>query len=224
MEKREKAPQGVIGVPQFAELSACVIKQLPRDIDPDIAQGWIKNPQALGKALRNAFLPPLSVPERVRASGYLDTSFDGREVYPLTIRPLTKRQAFAEYRNSGGRTWVWSELEKNMPYIVPKAEKLDVMILKFGRSIGDDKALAEMDNLDVRPLIYEQLIQYGIARPEHQKQKFLIGIGTKHILRSMFVGLHSPVLHTDDDGERNLDACPLNCPLGERYRFLVVPK
>lgn len=69
-----------------------------------------------------------------------------------------------------------------MPYAVPKAETLAVMIMNFGKSIGSDDALAEMDKLGVRPLTYEELIQYGIANPEHQKQKWLVGLGTKHTL------------------------------------------
>lgn len=120
------------------------------------------------------------------------TSFDGREVHPLVIRSLTKEEAFTEYRNSGGGAiWILNELEENMPYAVLKAETLDVMILDFGSDIGSDEALVEMNKLGVRPLIYEELIQYGIAYPKYQKQKKLIALGTKHILggRSCAPGL-----------------------------------
>lgn len=120
--------------------------------------------------------------DRVRASGYLDTSFDGREVHPLVIRSLTKEQALAEYRASGGETLIRDELEKNMPYTVPKAEKLGVMILNFGNDIGSYEAVAIADELGVRPLTYEWLTQYGITHPEHQKKKALVGLGTKHTL------------------------------------------
>lgn len=219
-EKAPQEPQEVIGVRQFAELSACVLKQLPRDIDPNIAQGWIMDPQALGKVLRNALCPPISVPDRVHTSGYLDTSFEGRETHSLTIRPLTKEQALDEYRNSGGKTWVWDELEKNMPYMVPKAETLDVMIMNFGKNIGSDEAIAEMDKLDVRPLTYEELVQYGIAYPEHQKQKYLVGLGTKHTL----VGIpHAPFLIVGV-GERDLSAIVWGLDWVDWYRFPVVRK
>ncbi|OHA79010.1 MAG: hypothetical protein A2V96_01130 [Candidatus Yonathbacteria bacterium RBG_16_43_6] len=223
MEKHEKAPQ-FIGVPQFAELAACVLKQLPRDIDPNIAQGWIKNPKALGKALQNALCPPPpSVLERVRASGYLDVSFDGEEVHPLAIRSLTKEQALDEYRKSGGRTWIWDELGENMPYSVPEPRGLNVMILSFGRDIGSDEAFVEMDKLDVRPLTYEELVQYGILYPKHQKKKILVGLGTIHILHALFGSPHAPVLNADDDA-RNLDASSLKLTFHDRHSFLVVPK
>lgn len=123
--------------------------------------------------------------ERVRASGYLDTSFDGREVHPLVIRPLAKEQAFAEYRAGDGEPWVWNELEDNMPYVVPEVKWLNVMILDFGKDFPSNGVDFEMDNLDVRPLAYEELIQYGIVYPEHQKQNLLLGLGT----RSFFIPL-----------------------------------
>lgn len=220
MEKGEKAPRRRgIEVPQFAELVACVLKQLPRDIDSDIAQQWIKDPRALGKALRDALCPPLSILDRVRASGYLDTSF-GREVYPLAIRPLTKEQALAEYRNSGGKTWVWDELEKNTPYSVPRTEMLYVMILNFG-DIESDEAGAEMDTLGVRPLTYERLIPYGTAYPEHQKQKVLVGLGTKHFLGG---DPHVPILLSVGSDGRGLDAVQWGGVWGGRCRFPVVRK
>lgn len=119
---------------------------------------------------------------RLCTAGYLDTSFEGKEIHPLEIKPLTKDEALAAYHQSGGKTWIWDELEKNMPYTIPDAKHLDVMIVNFGKGISGDNAVAEMDNLGVRPLTYEELIQYGITNPEHQKQNYLVGLGSKHVL------------------------------------------
>lgn len=55
MSKHGTAP--VIQVDQFAEFAAYVVRSLPRDIDPTIAQGWIGNTQALSKVLREALMP-----------------------------------------------------------------------------------------------------------------------------------------------------------------------
>ncbi|MFZ2303478.1 MAG: hypothetical protein WAV98_01650 [Minisyncoccia bacterium] len=134
---------------------------------------------------------------RLKEAGYLDTSFEGKGVHELTMRPLSKEEALAEYRTSGGKTYIWDDLEKNMPYATPSPEKLDVMIIDFGKTIGSDEALAEMDALGVRPLTYEELIQYGIANPSHQKQDLFIGLGTKHTL----VGSpRTPVIGYDSRG------------------------
>lgn len=159
--------------------------------------------------------------DRLKEAGYLDTSFEGKESHHLEMRSLTKEQSLDEYRNSGGETYVWDDLEKNMPYTTPKTETLDVMILNFGKNIGSDEALAEMDKLGVRPLTYEELIQYGITHPDHQMQNYLIGLGTKHGLD--VAGPCAPSLGFDG-AVRRLDAGHWGGVWGGRFRFLVVRK
>jgi len=158
---------------------------------------------------------------RIRDAGYLDTSFEGKEIHRTSIGDLSKEEALDRYKKSGGATWVWDELEKNMPYVVPNAENLDVMIINFNKYISSDDAIKEMDALGVRPLTYEELIQYGIAHPSHQEQKALIGLGSKHAL----VGNpHAPVLDVNGVGERSLDANHWGVDWVDRYRFPVARK
>lgn len=54
MKKHGSAP--LIETGQFAELGAAVLRKVPRDITPAVAQRWIDNPRALGKALRKALI------------------------------------------------------------------------------------------------------------------------------------------------------------------------
>ena len=42
----------------YVEFQLAVLRALPRDIDPDIADGWHNNGQSLAKVLREALLPP----------------------------------------------------------------------------------------------------------------------------------------------------------------------
>ena len=42
----------------YVEFQLAVLRALPRDIDPDIADGWRNNGQSLAKVLREALLPP----------------------------------------------------------------------------------------------------------------------------------------------------------------------
>ena len=123
----------------------------------------------------------LSLEETVallKDKGYLDTSFEGKEVHELAMRPLTEEQALNEYRNSGGEIR-YSVIKENFPYTMSKQENLDVMIMKFDRIIRDsDDIFVEMSNLGVRPLTYEELIQYVIANPSNEQ--LLVALGSKH--------------------------------------------
>jgi hypothetical protein len=42
---------------QFAEFASAVVRQLPRDLDPTTAQGWIQNQKALADILRKSLKP-----------------------------------------------------------------------------------------------------------------------------------------------------------------------
>lgn len=160
----------------------------------------------------------------LKENGYLDTSFEGKEVHQLVVLPLTKEEALDGYRNSGGETSVWDELEEDMPYTTPEAKTLDVMIVDFfKKEIMRDKALAKMATLGIRPLTYEELIQYGIAHPNQQKQKALVGLGSKHIIAgekgAPYLGMNS------SDGSRLLYLCPsLLTGLNDELRFLFTRK
>jgi len=158
---------------------------------------------------------------RVREAGFLDASFEGKETHRLAIEALPKEEAIEAYRKSGGETYIWAELEKNMPYTTPKAEKLDVILLGFGKSVTSDEALAEMERLGVRPLTYEELIQYGIVNPEAQKKNPHVALGSKHSLGG---NPRAPVLVVVGVDERDLDASPWGNDWGEGCRFPVVRK
>lgn len=117
---------------------------------------------------------------RLKGAGYLDTSFEGKEFHRLEMRPLSKEEAIVEYKNSGGKTMVESRLEAFKPYAVPKTENLEVMMMNFKGGRGSESFIKEMNRLSVRPLTYEELIQYGIAHPSHQEQEVLVGLGSVH--------------------------------------------
>lgn len=119
------------------------------------------------KAIDEAKVELAETIARVRDAGYLDTSFEGKETHSLTVRPLSKEEALEEYRNSGGA--ISDALEEKIPYSIPKEATLDVIIMDFHKLIKGDEALVKMDELGVRPLTHEELIQYGIKYPSHQR-------------------------------------------------------
>lgn len=159
----------------------------------------------------------IEVISRLREKGYLDDSFEGKEVHPLIVRSFSKDEALDAYRKSGGETRIGNETEKNMPYTIPKNEVLNVMVTNFDIN---PETVIEMDKVGVRPLTYEEIIQYGIQNPSHQKQRTLIGLGTKCII---FGYQHAPILDNDGSG-RVLDVSRIDSSYGDQYRCLVVHK
>ncbi|MBI5798560.1 MAG: hypothetical protein HZB10_01345 [Candidatus Yonathbacteria bacterium] len=169
-----------------------------------------------------AYIGPLFPGIFKRDLEHIYTSFPEGKIKKteMTVHPLLKEEALEAYRKSGGDTWIWPELEKNMPYTTPKEDVLDVFLLGFGKSVSSDDALAEMDRLGVRPLTYEELIQYGIVDPESQKKNTLVALGSKHSLRG---GPRAPTLDVGGD-KRCLGANFWDDGWYDRYRFPVVRK
>ncbi len=56
--KKKEGRGGLMGIDQFSELMSAVARGLPRDMDPDVAQGWITNQGSLTRTLREALMPP----------------------------------------------------------------------------------------------------------------------------------------------------------------------
>jgi len=214
-----KTMKEIIGA-DAAKLAGLQIDLLQKVRSGQISLSQMERFSNLSSAEREAcFSGRKSFLEALRLSGYLDTSFEGRETHPLIMRPLTKEQAFDEYRKSGGKTWIWPELEKNIPYVMPKVGVLDVMLLGFGRSIESDEGVVLMDDLGVRPLIFEEHIQYGTQHPSHQKKNPLVAL-TKYTL----VGNpHAPLLGFGGVG-RLLRANAWGGVWGDWCRFPVVRK
>src|SRR3989344_3945268 len=63
---------------QFAEFASAVVRQLPRDLDPTTAQGWIQNQRALADTLRKVLKPESeSVTIQVSDTGALQPPYNG---------------------------------------------------------------------------------------------------------------------------------------------------
>lgn len=133
----------------------------------------------------------------LREKGYLDTFSDGMEVHQLTIRPLTREEAIDEIRKKAETDAVgWNlginncVLDPEVPYITPKAENINVVIINKKIDNGYTSkyyAVKEMNDAGLRPLTYEELIQYGLiyTEPKHpngkneERTKTLIALGTE---------------------------------------------
>lgn len=114
----------------------------------------------------------------LKEAGYLDTSIEGKVVHSLDIRSISKNEAVREFKKHGGEFLGWWEMEGDAPYDVPQAEKLDVMMVNFNRDISNDDALEEMNELGLRSLTREELLQYGIQNPPQKVT--LVAINKKY--------------------------------------------
>lgn len=157
--------------------------------------------------------------DRVKASGYLDTSFDGKGVHTFRMEALSKEEALEKYKNSGGKTWIWDDLKNKMPYTTPEVIDKDVIILNFKKNISSEDAIQEMDKLGLRPMTYEELIQFASNNPEYQKQNILVALGSKHDFGG---GLQVPVVNWGVE-DRDLSAGAWD-DWSNDYRFPSVRK
>lgn len=121
----------------------------------------------------------------LKESDYLNTSFEGQETHLLSMLPLSKEEAYGAYRKSGDNGRISQVVEENISYATPNAENLDVMIMDS--RVTD---IADLDSLGVRPLTFEEFIQYGIQHPSHQEKVPLVTFdkGEKLILFSSISG------------------------------------
>lgn len=119
---------------------------------------------------------------RLNEAGYLDTSFEGKEVHELVIRPLSKEEALREFSEQVGTIGGYDEnIEKDMPYTTPTPESLDVLILNFNKSLDIPNVyLEEMGTLGVRSLTNEEFIQYCLkyaSRIKNNEAHIALGSG-----------------------------------------------
>lgn len=68
----------VMDVPQWQEFEVAIMRALPKDIDPDLAQKWIEDKIGLPRALRNILIPQWPVWKVLKLGTGLRTANDFR--------------------------------------------------------------------------------------------------------------------------------------------------
>lgn len=121
--------------------------------------------------------------DELRASGFIDESFDKKSVHELEIKPLTKEEAISAFRASGDPGFISDYYMENLPYNVPDAKILQMVLTSPGKKINSDQDTQEfldkMGSLGLRPATLEELFQFTIANPEYQVKNDLVGLGTR---------------------------------------------
>lgn len=180
---------------QFAEFVSAVVRSLPRDLNPTTTQGWIQNQGALTNALRKALAA----------------------TYHLVV---DYTQSFKQMIVAGHYDWVNSEIEKNFSVQGTGTVNLDTELVHLNRNIGSDEALKELDHLGYRAATAEELLAFGAAYPEKQREFPIVALGTvRHVL-----GLRHVLCLWRDRSERRLVLRWFVLDWSDRYRFLAVRK
>ncbi|MBI5798954.1 MAG: hypothetical protein HZB10_03405 [Candidatus Yonathbacteria bacterium] len=108
----------------------------------------------------------------LKEKGYLDTSFEWKEVHELEIEPFSKEEALDEYKSNGGIVWPTAE-ELIAFWYETQREGKSVEVLTLNKNCSDD----ELREMGVRSISPAEVIQYGIRYPEHQSQNVLLSSG-----------------------------------------------
>jgi len=188
----------------FMEFVGAVIRQLPRDINPTTADGWINNQDALKKALREV-LSPNEKPVVNAYSAVVD--------YGKSVEEMVKL----------GR-YDWSSNNITSEHFPTKRigkTEIVVDLVHFNRRIGTDEALKELDRMGYRPAELYELLAFGEKYPEIQRGFPVIALGS--VWRSSGGNRYVPCLG-GSGFRRYLDLHWIEGGWGGLYRFAAVRK
>ena len=140
---------------QFAEFVSAVVKQLPRDISPTAAQGWIQNQEALANALRKALAP----------------------AYRLVV---DYAQSLAQMIAAGRYDYANSDITSgNFPTTANDGkQEVVVELAHFGRDMESDAVLKKFEARGLRAATLPELLAFGATYPEKQREFPIVALGS----------------------------------------------
>ena len=145
---------------QFREFAGVVLRSLPDDLSPQVAQGWVENAEALRKVLRS-----MLVPNTVNSN-----------IYRLTVN---YDQPVADAIAAGKYDWVNSDItQKSFPTNRTGKAEVEIEPVHFNRAVSTKEALAELDKSGLRPAELHELLSLGAEYPELQREFPIIGLGS----------------------------------------------
>lgn len=127
-----------------------------------------------------------------------------------------------EMIEAGKYDWVNSDIiVENFPIKGSGLVELEIELVHFGRYINSEAALKELDQMDLRPATLPELLAFGAAYPEIQREFPIVALGS--VWQRPGGGRGVPCLWCDSDG-RNLGLRWLDGGWHGRYRFASIRK
>lgn len=130
---------------QMLELTAAVVRAIPRNIPSDVAQEWIKNPESLARILHNGLMSPMNekLSDVMRESEFLKLLSVGKN---LTVDALDGKDILAEAKevfafiDSDFRSWGADEQGEATGKTAIEVHELvkDGKFVQFFNSVCDD--------------------------------------------------------------------------------------
>ena len=160
---------------QYAELVGAVVRQLPHDIDPTTAQGWIENQEALQRALRGALMP--SSAENIENIFAVEVNYD---------------QTVGEMIKAGKYDWKNFDINsQNFPVNHRQRGEMDIYLVHFDRLMEFEGVIPELDKLGLRPGELPELLAFGAKYPDVQRRFPIVALGSVWLRRFPIVAFGS---------------------------------
>lgn len=161
---------------KFKELSAAVLRQLPLDIDPKVAQRWIEDQGALAATLRQALMntPAASVEA---PSPMFDHPEPTISSHPLMI---DHSRTWNEWRMDIGIDFLgWNSKITRSRFPITQSEEVElahVITLHFGRVVTTAEVRAYREKNGLKPIEFVHQLALAAARPDLQLLYPLVNI------------------------------------------------
>jgi len=140
---------------QFRELAGAVLRTIPDDLDPMIAQRWIENQEELRGALH-----------QVLKSNEYRLFVDYNESVEDAVR-------------AGHYDWVNPDISSDHFSTTQKGSRhVEMKLIHFGRVISSKEALKELDRMGYRPAELHEILAFGREHPEVQLKFPIIGLAS----------------------------------------------
>lgn len=151
-----------LGLSQFVELAAAVIRALPRNISTEFAQGLIDDPGNLRIIFETAFR---------------DFCFSDSSTISLIVNYSRRVE---DGIKAGKYDRVYSDItQDNFPPNRTGTASVKVQLVHFGREMTTDDVIGELNKQGLRPAELPELLVLGENYPDIQREYPIVALGSR---------------------------------------------
>ena len=165
----------------YVEFQLAVLRAMPRDITQEVADRWQNKGELLAAAMRSLLLLPKSEQESLaeKAQVMIDAfegSLPANPAYPTSIN---YEMSIEELLRLGKYDWSNNDItSKHFPTKRTGEADITIELVHFGRNIGSDDAIKELDRMGLRPAEACELLKFGEKHPDVQREFPIAALGS----------------------------------------------